>query len=72
MSGANQGLALPPLRPWEGSWAIVHRESGECALELFKSDKRFARAMNGRAYRAEPIGDYLARINASIAAGAMA
>ena len=62
-------IALPALRPWEGSWAIIHTATGQCALELFKPDAARARMMNGAAFHAVPIGEHLASVNAAIREG---
>lgn len=62
-------IHLPPLRPWEGSWAIVHKATGQCVLELFKVDRRRAMRMNGEAYFARPIGEHLAMVNAAAREG---
>lgn len=66
------GIHLPALRPWEGSWAIIHTATGLCALELFKPDRARADRMNGAAFHAVPIGAYLASVNAAIREGATA
>lgn len=60
---------LPPLPHGQGSWAIIHRQSGRCAMELFKPDSRLAQRMNGAAYFARPIGEHLALINQAIREG---
>jgi len=57
------GIELPLLRHWEGSWAIIHTESGDCVLELMKPDARHARRMNGRAFHAITIGEHLSGLN---------
>ena len=56
-------IELPALPHGNGSWAIIHNASGACVLELFKGDARKAQAMNGDAYHAKPIGEYLASMN---------
>lgn len=61
-------LTLPPLPHGNGSWAIIHTASGECACELFKPDARLAKRMNGAAFHAVPIGQHLASLNGKGAA----
>lgn len=61
--GARQGIALPPLPHGNGSWAIIHTATGQCALELMRGDARRAALMNAAAFHAVPIGQYLSSIN---------
>lgn len=56
-------IDLPPLPHGNGSWAIIQNATGQCVLELFKADARKAQAMNGNAYHAKPIGEYLASLS---------
>lgn len=56
-------VSLPLLKPWEGSWAIIHTATGECVTELFKPDRAIAERMNGQAFHAVPIAEYLAGLN---------
>lgn len=53
-------INLPPLKTWEGSWAIVNRQTGECVMELHRLDAKLADRMNGEKYRAIPIAEHLA------------
>jgi hypothetical protein len=56
-------IILPPLKAWEGSWAIVNRVTGECVYELHRSDAKLANRMNGEKYQAIGIAEYLASFN---------
>lgn len=65
----NPPIILPPLRPHEGSWAIIHQATERYAMELFKPDAHLAQRMNGAAYFARPIAEHLGMINQAIREG---
>jgi hypothetical protein len=56
------GITIPPLKPHEGSYAVIHTETGECVLEMFKDDKRIP-YLKADKFHLVPIGEYLASLN---------
>lgn len=56
-------LTLPKLSHHEGSWIVRHKATGKVVYELFKGEESAALNMNGQAYEAIGILEYLQSIN---------
>ena len=58
---------VPPLRPWEGSWIVRDRETGDHVAERY--DPAQVAALNTDKYEAVPAGQALAEFNARVKSG---
>lgn len=62
---------VPKLANHEGSWAIVHKNTGVCLKEIFRQDVNIVNSIAwiiekyAEPYEIITIGDYLTRVNAS-------
>jgi hypothetical protein len=60
--GQAVGNGIPPLKPHEGSWAVVDRHTGQAVMEIFRGS-HLVKMVDLDKFRLVPIASYLASLN---------
>jgi hypothetical protein len=53
---------IPPLKPHEGSWAVVDRQTGQAVAEVFRGSN-LVKMVDLERFQLVPIASYLASLN---------
>jgi hypothetical protein len=52
-------MTIPPLKPHEGSWAVIDRHTGQVVMEVFRGSY-LVKMVDLDRFRLVPIASYLA------------
>jgi hypothetical protein len=52
-------MTIPPLKPHEGSWAVIDRQTGQVVMEVFRGSY-LVKMVDLDRFRLVPIASYLA------------